>query len=214
MKTKNYVSVVLVSVCLSIFGCKSRMCQCEVDAHIEVPKTIILAPLIEDCFIRVKTGEINGAIIPEEIVESWQNDIREGRGESHGIQNIIGVKSDEFWTPTTNDIANVEAMLKQALQYGLSNPSSLDKYASEWRNRYVVDHLERIIANYTLFDRQYIGLIIKGERYIYLNSFPNSDDSSYADSFVSVCDGGFWYWRIIYNVKKKKFQQLSINGSA
>ena len=68
---------------------------------------------------------------------------------------------------------------------------------------------------------QYIGLIINGEKYIYINAFQieSSDDltrfyKKWKTSPVIICDGGDSVWGVLFKLKNKKFSQLSINGVA
>ena len=68
---------------------------------------------------------------------------------------------------------------------------------------------------------QYTGLIIKGEKYVYINAFQieSSDDLTrfYKDWKVNpviICDGGDSVWGVLFDLKNKKFLQLAINGVA
>jgi hypothetical protein len=61
------------------------------------------------------------------------------------------------------------------------------------------------------FYMQYAGLIIKGEKLIYINAFSRSASFGWKDNAITVCDGGN-AWGVLYNTKTKKFYGLAING--
>ena len=66
---------------------------------------------------------------------------------------------------------------------------------------------------------QYIGVVIRKQRYIYINAFAYSSDE-WLEQFIPrwqteplvVCDGGDGFWGAIFNPDNGKFSQLSING--
>lgn len=66
---------------------------------------------------------------------------------------------------------------------------------------------------------QYIGVIINNHKYIYINAFivEGEDDftSWYKDWKIApiiVCDGGDGFWGALFDLEKKSFSQLSVNG--
>lgn len=79
------------------------------------------------------------------------------------------------------------------------------------------------ISDLNNFAFQYVGVIINNEKYIYINAlnFSDQDEVIQSKSFfenwkirpIIICDGGFSYWGVLYNINKKEFSQLSINGS-
>lgn len=168
-----------------------------------------------DEFTPVKNSGIDGAIIPMETVQSWQDSIRRGRGSQYGIQQALGVEAQSFWTPQPKDIKLVESRLKAALKKAVKEPATLDRYATTpGVRKYVSGQIEQIIKHYNEYQHQYIGLVINGKRHIYLNSFAARDGMSYAKHFVKVSDGSFWYWQILYSVDNGSFFDMSINGEA
>ncbi len=62
---------------------------------------------------------------------------------------------------------------------------------------------------------QYLGVIIKGKKFIYVNAFPKErmegENEISTGKLVSVCDGGFDYWGVLFDVKTASFQKLSVN---
>ena len=68
--------------------------------------------------------------------------------------------------------------------------------------------------------RQYIGLIINGRRYIYINAFPVGSSGRRPGRIppphwqrdpYDVCDGGS-HWGVLYDVTSRRFTDLSFNG--
>lgn len=168
-----------------------------------------------DGFIPIKKFEIEGAIIPSETVQAWHHSIRQGRGAPHGIQNMLGVEAQDFWTPQAKDVELAESRLRSALEKAVKEPASLDRYATTpVARKYVSQQLERILKHYDEYRRQYIGLVINGKRHIHINSFSSRVKLPYAKEFVKVSDGGFWFWHVLYSIDDGAFLSLSINGEA
>jgi hypothetical protein len=65
---------------------------------------------------------------------------------------------------------------------------------------------------------QYIGVIIKNKKYIYINAFAVDQDE--LDSYLKrwkndpiiICDGGTSEWGVLFDLKQKSFCQLAFNG--
>lgn len=166
-------------------------------------------------FTIVKNSKITGAIIPAEIAQEWHKTIRGKRDASHGIQDMIGVEAQSFWTPLAKDIELAENRLRGALEKAVKEPMTLDAYAkTPLAQKVVFQHVENILKHYDEYRRQYIGLVIHGKRHIYLNSFSARDNENYTKQFVIVMDGGFWFWHILYSIDEGKFLSLEINGEA
>ena len=71
------------------------------------------------------------------------------------------------------------------------------------------------IENPEHFYMQYVGIIIKGKKFIYINAFAGSEPPKYwKEKAVIVCDGGKGFWGILYNVEAGKFSELAVNGEA
>ena len=69
---------------------------------------------------------------------------------------------------------------------------------------------------------QYVGVIIKERKYIYINAFPVSDIEmlkKYGQSIdltktpMGACDGGLDFWGALFDIETKTFSQLSFNGA-
>lgn len=69
---------------------------------------------------------------------------------------------------------------------------------------------------------QYIGVIIKNRRYIYINAFlvnmtygQDSFETLYKEwrtKPIIMCDGSDGFWGALFNLENKSFSQLSVNG--
>lgn len=61
---------------------------------------------------------------------------------------------------------------------------------------------------------QYVGIVIKGKKLIYINAFYDSDPGeSWKERAYVICDGGT-AWGVLYDPKTGKFFDLSVNGVA
>jgi hypothetical protein len=63
--------------------------------------------------------------------------------------------------------------------------------------------------------RQYFGITVAGRRLIYINAFAEEDgnpSSSWQDRLVSICDGGFSSWGVLYDPAEGTFSDLRTNG--
>lgn len=75
-----------------------------------------------------------------------------------------------------------------------------------------------IIQSLDKYVFQYFGVTINRKRFIYINAFPISDlkdkeiKARWKSSIVSVCDGGDYFWGVLFNLETKEFEQLAING--
>jgi len=61
--------------------------------------------------------------------------------------------------------------------------------------------------------RQYVGVVIGGERFIYVNLFPRSlAEGGWRTGYLLVCDGGAEYWSVLFDPKKLRFFSPRFNG--
>jgi hypothetical protein len=117
------------------------------------------------------------------------------------------------WTPTTAQLLELESQLPQlatlATQQGIS-PSIGDRTASF---------------------RQYLGVIVDGHRFIYVNAAVPKEKPAKVAHIASkstgtpfqaeaepepiiVCDGGNHFWGVLYDPETQQFSQLKTNGFA
>ncbi len=103
-------------------------------------------------------------------------------------------KSD-LWEPSTKDLDDLEA--------------SLEKYLHLRENSGKAVPPKNIKCH-----RQYVGFIRNGERYVYGNFYPGSEEFAVNEAIhaVQVCDGGNNFWGIVYSVKTGTFEEPQFNG--
>ena len=58
----------------------------------------------------------------------------------HDIQNMLGVKAEEFWTPSVQDVELIEARLRAALEKGAKDPITMNPAVQTLRPRDGVGH--------------------------------------------------------------------------
>jgi hypothetical protein len=107
-----------------------------------------------------------------------------------------------YWNPADSDIASLESNFKKL--YNLTWHIAVQK----------IDSLDK-------FGFQYAGIIINGEKFIYINAFPLNSVKELkqlklnpAKTPVMVCDGGPSFWGAVFNIKTKEFSMLAFNGYA
>jgi hypothetical protein len=60
--------------------------------------------------------------------------------------------------------------------------------------------------------RQYLGIIVKNRKFIYINAFCDDPPPDYwQECVVDVCDGGC-HWGVVYDITTGKFSQLEMNS--
>lgn len=109
----------------------------------------------------------------------------------------------ERCTPTKENIAKVEELLRDSMSYILKkqnqckppiNKNTLKKYR-----------------------RQYVGFLTKdNDVIIWINFINNKDisDKELSEDVVSVFDGGSNYWSIFVNLTKKELFEMQVNGTS
>lgn len=105
----------------------------------------------------------------------------------------------DIWVPEEKTIVYLEANLKKIERLS-SHLCCLQK--------------ERI-SDVNKYYRQYIGIVSKGRRLIYINAFvgPKPPDSLLTEP-IMACDGGSSFWGAIFDPKTGEFSQLAFNGEA
>ena len=103
-------------------------------------------------------------------------------------------KAESFWTPGALDVKALEQKLPAFLkaQRGVRK-----------------DFVQRF-ADYT---RQYVGIVTKGQRWIWVNFFCGNLDSDWQHGPVLAKDGGECYGRFLFLPSSGRFTGFSVNGS-
>lgn len=113
----------------------------------------------------------------------------------------------EFWTISRTNIKDLESSFGKI--YSLISREC----CSPGRK---VDSLKN-------FGFQYVGVIINGKKFIYINAFPFAEVElikKYKANFdptkapVKVCDGGPHFWGSLFDIETKMFSALNFNGTA
>jgi hypothetical protein len=114
--------------------------------------------------------------------------------------------STEFWEPSIDDISRAEDSIRQFL-VSVQNDPRFDTYQQE--------NLAFILNNLEKYRRQYVGIVVDGEKRIWCNSF--FSDSAFPDWEhvpVDVDDGGKHFWQIEYDLLKDECTNFYVHGEA
>jgi hypothetical protein len=148
----------------------------------------------------VKTNGIEGVIVGEHTAQGWRTFIPGARG---------------VWTPTPQDVAAAENHLRAALEKGATDPATIMPGPfSELSRKFSREAIARVLEHYKEYRRQYVGVVIRGKRYVFLNSFSAHESMHEKERFVQVMDGGYWFWHVLYSVEDGTFSALMVNGYA
>src|SRR5262249_40992071 len=119
-------------------------------------------------------------------------------------KEALGSWYAEFWTPTDQDIKELEMRLPKFLQDEAKRRSQdLDK-----------SEPVEVYHNLKTSARQYAGVFWRGRKFIFVNGFPLRHDFDWKRQFVLVSDGGSDFWTLLYDVERQSFDQLSVNAVA
>ena len=120
------------------------------------------------------------------------------------LKSIVEVDIDGVWDAKKVNqkfvIESVQTFLKQ---------KSGDKSENEWTRK----SIKSILKNFTRYNIQCVGVVVDKEQKIWLN-FLDKETGVESNMIVIMCDGGFWFWRIVVDPKTGKCTGLSINGEA
>lgn len=124
----------------------------------------------------------------------------EGHAEKTGIGTWLSSESDfgGYWTPTEEDILNLEGKLDSFLR---ENSEQFNSQPPVWEQ----------IKNYK---RQYAGLIINGKQLIYGNFFCTETGVDWREEWVIVMDGGDCFFQLRFDMESGEFMNLMVNGEA
>lgn len=117
--------------------------------------------------------------------------------EKMGLGSWLG-ESGGFWTPSENDILFLE--------------ENIVAYLSQ--NATLFNYQEPVWERLGEYQRQFIGIHRDGSNIIYGNYFCNNMGKNWRQEFVSVLDGGNCYFQVEYNLERRMFTRLSVNGES
>ena len=140
----------------------------------------------------VETPEYTGVIITEDGASDF------------------GILFDEsitaFWEPSIDDVSRAEERIRQFLVSAHNDPN-LDAYQRA-NLAFILDNLEDYL-------RQYVGIVVDGEKRIGCNFFLS--DRSFPDwerRPVFVLDGGHYFWQIEYDLLGDECINFYVHGEA
>jgi hypothetical protein len=113
----------------------------------------------------------------------------------------------QFWQPTDSLVRALEIPLVALLQQVLPRVSIGDRPQAALRP--------------TAYYRQYVGIVRHGRRLVYVNAFPKPDSLSesiagkdyWKTRPVDVCDGGAYFFGVVYDVETHLFERIDFNDS-
>jgi hypothetical protein len=121
------------------------------------------------------------------------------------FSHVFG-ESTEFWEPSIDDVSRAEACIRQFLTSAQDNPQ-LD--TSQKVNAPV------ILENLEEYRRQYVGIVVDGEKSIWCNAFrPEDEFPNWQRLPVYVLDGGNDFWEIEYIPVKDECINFYVHGEA
>jgi hypothetical protein len=106
-------------------------------------------------------------------------------------------KYDGTWTPSATALATMESRIDKIGDIKLKG-HGMEIQIKDPRQAY----------------RQYVGILIGGQRYVYISGSCRKTDARWHDRLQNVCDGGECFWSVLYNVQSGSFSDLETNGDA
>ena len=120
--------------------------------------------------------------------------------EAQHAKQLCSRPSPEFqgtWKPGESDIQTMESRLSRVSQLRA-------------RSGIIGTQIQHPARYY----RQYLGIIIKNRKFIYINGLcEEKPPASWRETLADVCDGGC-YWGVVYDVATGKFSHIEMNGIA
>lgn len=133
------------------------------------------------------------------IPETNANGVIFTQRQTEASLDVVWPRPSGVWTPTTADIAQLEADLPAFLRTA-ENPW-LRPDPPIWERE--PDYM-----------RQYLGIVENGAEIIYANFFCDAHDFDWRSKYYFVNDGGDCFFQVKYNPQTHEFFDLSVNGEA
>ena len=131
----------------------------------------------------VKTDTIDGVIVPQEEAGRY----------------FSGNKVQGYFTPSKEDVLVAESRIIDYIED--HTPQALGSLYSP--------DVDQKLANYK---RQYVGVILDGRKKIWMNFFCYTLNTDWKHNPYVVFGGGGCYFNVLYDIEKKEFSHLTING--
>ncbi len=125
----------------------------------------------------------------------------------------------DYWTPSPADVVEMESRLRSALVQQRRADDRLQGRSQGARgdlHAFRSHHIGQILEHLAEYRRQYVGIVARGEKRLLVNCFRSDPQQhpSWRQQLVDVDDGGFYYWRIQYQVDRKRFLEVDINSDS
>jgi len=123
------------------------------------------------------------------------------------LESAPFVRADDNWTPAPQDIEKALS----AIAAFLKDPGKHHDTITEWNTdlEYAKGELRSIRKHFPEYGVQFLGIVIGDKKKIHCNFGPAKE---VGNDYMLVLDGGFWYWRIVYDMETGKLTNLNING--
>jgi hypothetical protein len=117
---------------------------------------------------------------------------------------IFDQDSATFWEPSVDDISRSEECVRRFLASVQDDPNAYQKEDAA----FILENLEN-------YRRQYVGIVVDGEKRIWVNSFL-ADDSfpDWQRIPVDVDGGGNHYWQLEYLLAKDECTNFHVHGES
>jgi hypothetical protein len=134
-------------------------------------------------------------------------------------EGIDQPEARDYWTPSPADVAEMESRLRSALVRQRDADDRLQGRSTGARRDLHVfrsHHIGQILEHLAAYRRQYVGTVVQGEKRLFVNCFRGDPQQhpAWRQRLVDVDDGGFYYWRIQYQVDRKRFLEVDINSDS
>ncbi|MEM9668673.1 MAG: hypothetical protein AAF950_07075 [Pseudomonadota bacterium] len=114
---------------------------------------------------------------------------------------------DETWQPTETTIVNLLEPLRELLQH------EIEEYNTRFARRNIAAQAEALDYSF-----QFAGLVIEGQKVIYVNGMQSKEVNSLLGGDISslflICDGGAITFGVEYVVSERTFRNFQFNGHA
>jgi hypothetical protein len=172
-------------------GTGSEASSTETPEHTQSPPTAAPPTPKSSENTLIETPEYTGVIISEK-----------GASEFHYMFD----EDTEFWQPSIDDISKAEACIRRFLDSAPDNPD-LDAYRKA-NAPFILEHLQE-------YRRQYVGIVVDGEKRIWCNAFwPRDSYPDWQRLPVYVLDGGRDFWVIEYVLDRDECTDFYVHGEA
>ncbi len=150
---------------------------------------LIACILLTACTAAPQTLPVTGesAALPSPAVEEFV--VFHAAQAEEFVSTLTGEKVSGGWTPTTQDIANLEAQLQQP-------PAKTDL---------------RPLSDYK---RQFAGYTANGQRMLLGNYFCETHNINWKIAPLIVLDGGNCFFQVKYNADTQQILEIVVNGEA